>query len=154
MHPRPAQHLHVQRALLVIAAFVATLGMLAMHTVLGHPSADAANEPESGHSAHGHSHDDQPASPHSHSFDPSDAHVGSDLESGAAEPCSPCPGCAHESATCGVAPARAGVSDLTLSASALAPSPFQLAGWPDAQGYPVPATPAPPCLISLSVSRT
>ena len=157
MHRRAGHQSAAPQSLLVVAALLAVLSLLGMHTLLAASvAAGAATSPEAGHAAHEHTHPDDAETPHSHPGVKLEAQLSSRSGSGSTgQPCTSCPGCSHETASvCALTPAKAGTSHLLLSVSDLAPAPHQLASWPDAGSYPPPATSAPPSLVALSISRT
>lgn len=143
------------RPLSLVAALLAVLGLLTMHTLLLPSAADAWTSADPGHTSHEHSHPDHLDAPHSHRAAESDVQLGPGNGSGSTgQPCGSCPGCEHETTSvCALTPAKTGTGQLLLSVHDLAPAPHQLAGWPDA-GSPPQAMPAPPSLTALSISRT
>lgn len=154
MHHQRTDHQPVPRPLLV-AALLAVLGLLTMHTLLLPSAAAASTSSEPGHSTHEHRHPDHIDAPHTHPAADANARLSSGDEPGSTgAPCGSCPGCDHETTSvCALTPAKAGSSHLLLSVTDVAPAPHQLTGWPHA-GDPPQATPAPPSLTALSISRT
>lgn len=155
MHHLRTGHDPVPRPLILVAALLAVVGLLTMHTVglTGAAAASTASEP--GYSTHEHSHPDPLDAPHTHPTAALNVQLSPGIESGSTgQPCPSCPGCDHETTSvCALTPAKAGSSPLLLSVHDLAPAPHQLASWPTA-GSPLQATPTPPSLTVLSISRT
>lgn len=158
MHHQQAGHQPVPRPLILVAALLAMLGLLTMHTLMVLPvAANVAASPESGHTAHEHSHPDRQEVHHSHPSAALDTQLRPASGSGlSGHPCTSCPGCGHETiSVCALTPTKAGTSShLALSVSDLAPAPHQLTSWSVASSRPSEATPTPPSLITLSISRT
>lgn len=155
MHQSAARQ-PVPRPLSVVAALLAVLGLLIMHTVMTPPAtATAATASEAGHAEHEHTHSDQPEIRHSHPSVDLEAQPSPSGLSSPEHPCTTCSGCDHESANvCALILVKAGGSYLLLSVGDLAPSPHELASWPAAGDGTSPAVPAPPSLTALSISRT
>jgi hypothetical protein len=154
-HQRPG-HQPVLRPLMLVAALLAVLGLLTMHTIVLTGAAASSTVSEPGHSTHEHSHPDPLDGPHTHPAAALDVHLSPGNGPGSTgQPCSSCPGCDHETASvCALTPAKAGSSNLLLSVHDLAPAPHQLTSWPTAGNNPPQADPVPPSLIDLSISRT
>lgn len=156
MHQRPGYQ-PVPRPLLVVAALLATLGLLTMHTLTSPPAAaSTTTSSEAAHADHEHTHPDHGDAPPAHHSSEAAAHPspgGSGSSSG--QPCTSCPGCDHDTASvCALTPAKAGTSHLLLSVTDLAPAPHQLTSWPTVGNKLPQAEPVPPSLIDLSISRT
>ncbi|WP_156252953.1 DUF6153 family protein [Pseudactinotalea terrae] len=154
MHRGRTGHQSVPRPLLV-AALLAVLGLLTMHTLVLPSAADASTPPDAGHVTHEHLALDHGDAPHSHPAVEPDARLAPGDDRGSTgHPCGSCPGCDHETTSvCALAPGKAGSSQPLLSVTELAPAPHQLTAWPGV-GSPPQATSAPPSLTALSISRT
>lgn len=155
MHHQRTGHQRRLRPLSLVAALLAVLGLLTMHTLVVPTAADAATSPELGHTAHEHSHPDHLES-HAHPTVPPDIQASPGSGPGSTGgPCATCPSCDHETAAvCALAPAKTGSSHLLPSANDLAPAPHQLTSWSITGSSPPLAFPAPPSLTALSISRT
>lgn len=141
---------------LLVAALLAVLALLSMHSIVALPAAaSSAAASGLGHAHHEHTHDG-PGAPHAHPEPGDHAHLSTDSGSDTGgHPCTTCPGCGHDTASaCALTPAKIGGNDPLLSTSDLAPAPYQLASWPTYATNPRQATPTPPSLIALSISRT
>ena len=149
---RPRRVSALPRPLLVVAALLAALGLLSMHTLVAPPAAVAASSLDP-RADHRHSHGDGTAAAHHHeSLTSLAGTLGTDP---AGHPCTSCPGCEHDvSSVCALTPAKAGLHHLLLSLSDLLPAPHQLTDWPATGLAPPPVHASPPSLISLSISRT
>jgi len=140
---------------LLVAALLAVLGLLTMHTLALPSAAAPSTSPEPDHVTHEHVSLDHVEAPHSHPAPEPDVRPGPGDEPGSTgHPCGSCPGCDHETTSvCALTPARAGGSQLLLSVTELAPAPHQLTGWLNVASPPQP-TSEPPSLTALSISRT